>query len=88
MDQKLKQDLEIGSAIRALRMERHMTQEQVISKLQLMDINITRSIYSQIEGGTYSIRISVLAGLAQLFGVDYNAFFQNISLPEADKNHA
>lgn len=82
MDQKLKQDFEIGSAIRALRMERHLTQEQVISKLQLMDINITRSIYSQIESGTYSIRISVLAGLAKIFRVDYNTFFQNIRLPE------
>lgn len=82
MNQKLKQDFEIGSAIRALRMERHLTQEQVISKLQLMDINITRSIYSQIESGTYSIRISVLAGLTKIFRVDYNTFFQNIRLPE------
>lgn len=82
MEQKLKQDSEIGSTIRALRMERHLTQDQVISKLQLMDINVTRSIYSQIEGGTYSIRISVLAGLAKIFHVDYNTFFQDIPSPK------
>ena len=82
MDQKFKQDMEIGSTIRSLRMERHLTQEQVVSKLQLMDLDITRSIYSQIEGGTYSIRISVLVGLAKLFRVDFNTFFRNIPLPD------
>ena len=67
MEQKLKQDLEIGSTIRELRMERNLTQDQVVSRLQLMDLDITRSIYSQIEGGTYSIRLSVLAGLSKIF---------------------
>ena len=62
-------------------MERKLTQDQVVSKLQLMDLDITRSIYSQIEGGTYSIRISVLAGLAQIFQVDYNTFFRDVHLP-------
>ncbi|OUQ51439.1 helix-turn-helix domain-containing protein [Lachnoclostridium sp. An118] len=85
MDQKFKQDMEIGSTIRSLRMERHLTQEQVVSKLQLMDLDITRSIYSQIEGGTYSIRISVLVGLAKIFRVDFNTFFRNIQLPDTDQ---
>ena len=37
MDQKLKQDISIGITIRELRIERHMTQEQVATKLQLSD---------------------------------------------------
>ena len=81
MEQKLKQDIQIGETIRSLRMERKLTQDQVVSKLQLMDLDITRSIYSQIEGGTYSIRISVLAGLSQIFQVDYNTFFRDVHLP-------
>mgnify|MGYP002793725345 FL=1 len=84
MEQKLKQDIQIGETIRSLRMERKLTQDQVVSKLQLMDLDITRSIYSQIEGGTYSIRISVLAGLAQIFQVDYNTFFRDVHLPGSD----
>lgn len=84
MDQRLKQDFQIGGTIRALRMERHMSQEQVTAKLQLYNINITRSIYSQIESGTYNIRISVLAGLCKVFHVDYNEFFRNISLPDTE----
>ena len=66
MDQKLKQDISIGITIRELRIERHMTQEQVATKLQLLNLDITRSVYSQIENGTYNIRISILAGLAQV----------------------
>ena len=44
MEQKLKQDIQIGETIRSLRMERKLTQDQVVSKLQLMDLDITRSI--------------------------------------------
>ena len=77
MDQKLKQDISIGITIRELRIERHMTQEQVATKLQLLNLDITRSVYSQIENGTYNIRISILAGLAQ---VDYNCFFRDVHL--------
>lgn len=84
MEQKLKQDIQIGETIRSLRMERKLTQDQVVSKLQLMDLDITRSIYAQIEGGTYSIRISVLAGLSQIFQVDYNTFFRDVHLPGSE----
>ena len=84
MEQKLKQDIQIGETIRSLRMERKLTQDQVVSKLQLMDLDITRSIYSQIEVGTYSIRISVLAGLSRIFQVDYNTFFQDVHLPGSE----
>lgn len=81
MAQKLKQDITIGNNIRMLRMQAGYTQEQVIAKLQLRGIDISRSIYSQIECGTYNIRISELIALSELFGVDYNAFFSNLSLP-------
>ena len=49
MEQKLKQDFQIGDTIRSLRMERNLTQDQVVSKLQLMDLDITRSIYSRLR---------------------------------------
>lgn len=51
------------------------------SHLQLLGIEISRSSYSQIECGTYNIRISELVALADLFRVDYNAFFENLTLP-------
>lgn len=76
--QKIKQDISLGSNIRLLRKQSHLTQEQVVTHLQLQSIEISRSSYSQIECGTYNIRVSELIALAELFNVDYNAFFINL----------
>lgn len=78
MNQKIKQDISIGSNIRSLRKQSHLTQEQVVARLQLQGIEISRSSYSQIECGTYNIRVSELIALADLFQVDFNAFFLNL----------
>jgi transcriptional regulator with XRE-family HTH domain len=80
MTQKLKQDIQIGTNIRNLRKQAGLTQEQVIAQLQLQGIEISRSSYSQIECGTYNIRISELIALANLFQVDFNAFFVNLHI--------
>lgn len=78
MTQKLRQDIQIGDNIRRLRKQSGLTQEQVIARLQLQGIEISRSIYSQIECGSYNIRISELIALADLFSVDFNSFFENL----------
>lgn len=78
MAQKLKQDIQIGSSIRKLRKQAKLTQEQVVTHLQLQGIDISRSSYSQIECGTYNIRISELLALSELFQVDFNAFFEDL----------
>lgn len=78
MSQKLKQDIQIGGNIRNLRKQCGLTQEEVVAKLQLQGIEISRSSYSQIECGTYNIRISELAALSRLFHTDFNSFFENI----------
>ena len=78
MVQKIKQDISLGSNIRLLRKQSHLTQEQVVARLQLQGIEISRSSYSQIECGTYNIRVSELIALAELFHVDFNAFFMNL----------
>ena len=80
MEQKIKQDFRIGPNIRKYRLQSHMTQEQVTVKMQLMGINISRSIYSQIEGGTYNIRVSELAAMKEIFNINYESFFEGISV--------
>mgnify|MGYP003301082209 CR=1 FL=1 len=77
MTQKLKQDILIGDNIRYLRKKSKLTQEQVVAFLQLHGLETSRSSYSQIECGTYNIRISELIALAELFHVDFNSFFEN-----------
>ncbi len=78
--QKIRQDISIGGNIRMLRRQSHLTQEQVVARLQLKGIELSRSSYSQIECGTYNIRVSELVALAEIFHVDYNAFFRNLSI--------
>ena len=80
MEQKIKQDFRIGPNIRKYRLQSHMTQEQVTAKMQLMGINISRSIYSQREGGTYNIRVSELAAMKEIFNINYESFFEGISV--------
>lgn len=85
MAQKIRQDLSLGSNIRKLRKLSHLTQEQVVARLQLQGLDISRSSYSQIECGTYNIRVSELIALAELFQVDYNAFFENLQNKNAQE---
>lgn len=78
MIQKIKQDISIGNNIRNLRKKSHLTQEQVVARLQLQGLEISRSSYSQIECGTYNIRVSELIALTEIFDVDYNTLFENL----------
>jgi transcriptional regulator with XRE-family HTH domain len=80
MVQKIKQDISIGNNIRNLRKQSHFTQEQVVARLQLKGIEISRSSYSQIECGTYNIRVSELIALTEIFNVDYNTIFENLQI--------
>jgi len=78
MSQKIRQDISIGNNIRTLRKKSGLTQEEVVTKLQLKGLEISRSSYSQIECGTYNIRVSELVELAKLFCVDFNSLFQGL----------
>lgn len=78
MTQKIKQDISLGDNIRKLRKQSHLTPEETVARMQLKGLDISRSSYSQIECGTYNIRVSELIALAEIFHVDYNAFFINL----------
>lgn len=80
MAQKLKQinDISIGNNLRKLRNAANLTQEQVVAQLQLRNLPTSRSVYSQIEVGTYNIRISELIALAEIFHTDFNTIFNGL----------
>lgn len=84
MMQKLKQvnDLSIGQNLKALKKRNDLTQEQVAIQLQLRNLPTTRSSYSQIEAGTYNIRISELIALAEIFHIDFNTIFDGLTYDE------
>ena len=79
MEQKLRQinDISLGNNLRNLRNAANLTQEQVVA--QLRNLPTTRSIYSQIEAGTYNIKISELIALAEIFHTDFNTIFNGLS---------
>lgn len=77
--QKFKQDISIGSNITALRLRAKLTQEETVAKLQTMGCTLSRSAYSQIECGTYNIRISEFLAMKELFRATYDDFFVGIS---------
>ena len=81
MAQKLKQinDISIGDNLRKLRNAANLTQEQVVAQLQLRNLPTSRSVYSQIEAGTYNIRISELIALAEIFHTDFNTNFNGLT---------
>ena len=79
MAQKLKQinDISIGDNLRKLRNAANLTQEQVVAQLQLRNLPTSRSVYSQIEAGTYNIRISELMHL-QKFSIQISTLFSTV----------
>lgn len=87
MSQKLKQndDISLGYNLKRLRKSRKTTQNDVITKLQLRGFSTSRSAYSQMEGGTYNIRISELLALKEIFQADFNDFFEGLSLPDTEE---
>ena len=77
---KIRPDKSIGSNIQKARKQRGLTQDATIAKLQLMGINISRSTYAKIETDRINIRVSELIALSQILGVDFNFFFDDLTL--------
>ena len=82
MAEKLKQDISIGDNLRRLRNEAGLSQENLAARLQVLGLPISREIISQMELGRYSIRVSVLLALKDLYHVSFDEFFTGLSLDE------
>lgn len=69
-------DVNIGQNIKKLRKERGLKQTDVIAKLQLLGIEISVYSYSKIENGKQNPTVSLLVGLTEVFGCDFNGLFK------------
>ena len=72
--QKIRPDMDIGHNIQTLRKAAGLTQEQTVARLQLMDIQISKSTYAKIE----NIRVSELVALNKIFQSDISDFFKGL----------
>ena len=80
--QKIRQDISIGENIRKMRNVAGYTQEETVAKMQVLGCFLSRSIYSQIECGTYNIRVSELIALKEVFHLsNFDLFFVDLFLP-------
>lgn len=75
MEQKIRRDRNIGSNLRRLRKERHISQEKLCEELQRRSCDIGRTTYAKYEAGQLNIRTSVLIELRKFYGCTYDDFF-------------
>lgn len=75
MEQKIKQNLPLGAHIRALRIKRGLTQEQMTARLQLHGCDLTRGSYAKIEAGIQHISASQLLAVADVLQTSIDALF-------------
>lgn len=71
------QDIPIGRNIQNIRMEKNMTQQELVAKMQLLGSNMSRSTLANIETGRRNIKASDLKALQSIFKVDYSKFFED-----------
>lgn len=64
---KIRPDMDIGKNIQSLRYKNNLTQDQVIAKLNLMGIVISKSTYAKLETNRMNIKVSELVALAKIF---------------------
>lgn len=78
MSTKIKQDISIGGNLQRLRKATGLSQEQVAAQLQIRGLPVTREILSQMEGGRYSLRVSVLLALKEIYHAPIEEFFRDL----------
>lgn len=78
MSKKIKQDISIGDNLQKYRCKAKLSQELVATKLQAQGLDISREMISQMERGLYSIRVSVLLALAEIYKTPIQDFFANL----------
>lgn len=76
---KWKQDLSMGSNLKALRKKVGLTQAQAAAQLEVRGLPISADILAKMEQGKYSIRLSVLKALKEIYKAgSYDDFFQGM----------
>lgn len=86
MSTGFKQDISIGQNLKTLRKKANLSQREASAQLEILGISMSEDILAKIEQGRYSIRISVLLAMKQIYNVSsFDIFFEGLSL-EIDTN--
>ena len=69
----------IGGNIQKIRYSRKLTQDQVIAKMNLMGIQISKSTYAKLETNRMNIKVSELVAMKEIFECEFNDFFEGLN---------
>ena len=72
MEQKIKQDICIGTNIRNIREANGLKQTELVAQLQLAGISITREALVKIEGGRQHIQATQLRAIRDALHTTYD----------------
>lgn len=75
-EQKIKQDIPIGENIRRIRQAQKIGQTELVRRLQLEGVEMTREALVKLERGTQHIRASQLRGLRDALGTTYDELLE------------
>lgn len=76
---RLKQDISIGKNLKKYRKLAGLTQGEAAAQMEVMGLPVTADILAKMEQGKYSVRISVLKAMKQIYRMDsFDAFFEDV----------
>lgn len=83
MEQKIKQDeIQIGKNIRRIRKQNKLKQTDMVVRLQLMGMDMTREALVKIERGIQHIYASQLKAIKEVLGTTYDELLSEDSSEE------
>ncbi len=77
---KLKVDMNMGKNLRKLRKENGYKQKEIIAQINVLGIDVSRSIYARYETGELNIPVSILIALHYIYKCSFDAFFSGLDL--------
>ena len=77
--QKFLQDVHIGQNLQRLRIERHLSQKDMVSKLALLGRTMSRGNYAHIEQGVRNVYISDFILFKEILNVSYEELFWGLN---------
>ena len=84
MEQKLRQDCNIGQNLRNLRQRNGLSQDKLCVQLQNRGWDIGRSTYAKYEAGQLNIPIRMLVILRKIYGCTYDDYFDGLDSIETE----
>ena len=76
--QKFLQDVNIGGNLQQLRKRCGLSQQDMVTKLELLGRFMTRANYAHIEQGIRNIYVSDLILFKEVLNVTYDEFFEGL----------